>query len=135
MNINIIVELIFDLPWQRDEQKGKLNKNLINIINLYNKRSYVDLLKTTDKLHDKLMELWMNNEKVPVEYEFTIRNEYLGKELLLDFSYFLAGIDFNENNINPKNKKYIKVLNIYNTIKFDTLTELFCLGLDMKNQI
>ena len=88
MNINIIVELIFDLPWQRDEQKGKLNKNLINIINLYNKRSYVDLLKTTDKLHDKLMELWMNNEKVPVEYEFTIRNEYLGKELLLDFSYF-----------------------------------------------
>ena len=36
MNINIIVELIFDLPWQRDEQKEKLNKNLINIINLYN---------------------------------------------------------------------------------------------------
>jgi hypothetical protein len=44
-------------------------------------------------------------------------------------------MDFNENNINPKNKKYIKVLNLYNTIKFDTTTELFCLGLDMKNQI
>lgn len=116
--------------------KYNLNIDIIKIIEKYNRTTYTDFLRRTDILHFKLIDLWVNDySNVPVLFEYSPRCEYLGKDELNDFSYFLAGLDFYSSDIEPTNRKYKIVLNIYKLLTFDTNTELFCLGLDMRDKI
>jgi hypothetical protein len=114
-----------------------LNKNLIGIINRYSKITYTDRLKNINIIHDKLIELWLDDRKyVPLEFDYNCReycNSY-GMNILEEFALFLVMTDVNLNNIKKGNKKYKIAMDIFKTLKFDTNLELICLALDIKEK-